>query len=490
MDASKPLKRKHCEDHTGSYSSAKLLSGVLLKRKKVEQALVRFRDLFCKLMCQYKEDQLGNLTAKKKARMEAAMVMNRKYQWENTRKRVGHVLGIEVGDHFQCRVELNVIGLHRQYWSGIDFVGTGRKSLATSIVVTERYDNAKISQDSLVYMGQGGNPNVKSNVVVRDQKLIGGNLALKNSMDAKSPVRVVLKVSGSFVYDGLYLVEKMTQARGKFGKLVFMFTLKRILEQPKACVGVGLRDDVMQNDRDLGRFASFFNPNKRHNFNGSAVKKEVVRMNDVSRGKEKFPIRVVTSMDCIQIPSPFEYIVNNIYSERFKHPILHCTNGFECGPSCKCFSSCINNQVSQHGVQFQLEIFMTELKGWGVRTRSFIPSGSVACEYIGEVCRIGSMPDADDYVFDMGCGKGFIDATRCGNIGRFINHSCTPNLYVKDIMYDHNDMSFPHRMFFAVKDIPAGRELSYDYNNTCKGKHGNEMFELTEEVGILELKSY
>lgn len=67
-----------------------------------------------------------------------------------------------------------------------------------------------------------------------------------------------------------------------------------------------------------------------------------------------------------------------------------------------------------------------------------------------------------------GVGKDFIDATRHGNIGRFINHSCSPNLHVKDIMYDHNDKNFPHKMLFALKDIPAGRELSYDYN-CCKG---------------------
>jgi euchromatic histone-lysine N-methyltransferase len=63
-----------------------------------------------------------------------------------------------------------------------------------------------------------------------------------------------------------------------------------------------------------------------------------------------------------------------------------------------------------------------------------------------------------------GFGKGFIDATRYGNIGRFINHSCSPNLCMKDVIYDNYDKSVPHKMLFAVKDIPAGRELCYDYN--------------------------
>ena len=64
----------------------------------------------------------------------------------------------------------------------------------------------------------------------------------------------------------------------------------------------------------------------------------------------------------------------------------------------------------------------------------------------------------------IGGGKGLIDATDRGNVGRLINHSCSPNLFVKDVMYDHDDRRLPHKMLFALNDMPAGRELSYDYN--------------------------
>lgn len=47
---------------------------------------------------------------------------------------------------------------------------------------------------------------------------------------------------------------------------------------------------------------------------------------------------------------------------------------------------------------------------------------------------------------------------------RFINHNRYPNQHMKDVMYDHNDKSLPHEMLFALKDIIAGREVSYDYN--------------------------
>ncbi|XP_061345436.1 histone-lysine N-methyltransferase, H3 lysine-9 specific SUVH5-like [Gastrolobium bilobum] len=495
------------------------------ERTKVKQALMVYRDLFCKLLSEYEAEQLGHLKPKTKALTEAAMLMRKKHQWEDTKKQVGHVKGIEVGDQFQYRAELNVIGLHRQFSSGIDYIGKGTNSLATSIVVTHRYANAIKSCGSLVYIGHGGNPDVRSkssNVLPHDQKLEVGNLALKNSMDAKSPVRVILMKACArfdgmytfsnsdsncrYIYDGLYLVEKMTQGRGKFGKLVFKFTMNRILEQPATCVS--FKDVIMQNDSSSGRFAGS-TPMKRNKSKGCAAQKDVVRVNDVSKGKEKFPIRLVTSIDCVEIPPSFDYIVDIIYSERFNQPILHgcdCVDGcvdfkkcgcivknggtipydcnkrldsqmkssliYECGPSCKCSKSCIN-RVSQCGIQFQLEIFKTELKGWGVRTRSFVPSGSFVCEYIGEVHHnreAGSRLVVDDYIFNIGDGKGFfIDATRRGNIGRFINHSCSPNLHVHDIFYGHNEKSIPHKVLFAIKDIAAGRELSYNYN-CCKGR--------------------
>ncbi|RYR72444.1 hypothetical protein Ahy_A02g006665 isoform B [Arachis hypogaea] len=488
-----------------------------LRRSKVKQALMIFRNLFSKLFSEYKTDHYDNVKAKFKALNDAAMLMQRKHQWVNCRKRVGHVPGIEVGDRFQYRNELNVVGLHRQFVNGIDYVGKGKNSLATSIVVTNRYDNARNHGGSLVYSGHGWNPNVKGGSMPRDQKLAGGNLALKNSMDAKSPVRVILKVDGksgggiekktndkfSYIYDGLYLVEKMIQERGTHGKLVFKFLLNKLEELPSTCVPP--KDEVIKNVNKFGQL-DIFTLRKRLKTKGCATKNDVIIMNDISNGQEKFPIRVVASTDGIKRPPSFDYIVNNIYVDSFEKPMLcgcDCVNGcvdwekcvcivknggtipydskkrlasglesrviYECGSSCKCSSSCYN-RLSQHGLQFQLEIFNSESKGWGVRTRSFIPAGSFVCEYIGEVHHhreAGSRQKVDSYVVTMVVEKCFIDATRRGNIGRFINHSCCPNLQVMEVMYDDNDKNLPHKIFFALQDIPAGRELSFDYN-ICK----------------------
>ncbi|KAL5067094.1 hypothetical protein RYX36_017981 [Vicia faba] len=512
-----------CEDL--SCSSEKTWKEKILKQKKVKKGLEIFRDLSHKLYCEYKSSGVKNLRAKTKALVEAAMFMKEKHQWENSRKRLGHVDGIEVGDNFQYRPELVVIGLHQQFCGGIDFLGKGQYSLATSIVVGDKYANVIKSSGCLVYEGQGSNPNVKTTAAPpRDQKLEGGNLALMNSVNARSPVRVILKVSGkfngmeewknnvsdySYVYDGLYSVDRMTQERGQFGKLVFKFVLNRITDQSAS---VSSRDVVKiqpasVSSRDVGKEKETFS--KRQKSKGRVLDKDVVRINDISEGKEKFPIRVVTPISCVEKPKPFGYLVKMSYPKMNHSTLLgggcNCENAcvdslkcvciaknnggtiayggnkrlvshmkpsliYECGPSCACSSSCIN-RVSQCGIQFQLEIFKTKSKGWGVRTRSFIPSGSFVCELIGELVhqnngKDGSNLHVDDYIFNI--GGELIDASRHGNIGRFINHSCCPNLCMKDVMYDHKDERVAHKMLFALKDIAAGREVSYDYN-CCKG---------------------
>ena len=52
-----------------------------------------------------------------------------------------------------------------------------------------------------------------------------------------------------------------------------------------------------------------------------------------------------------------------------------------------------------------------------------------------------------------------IDATNSGNIGRFVNHSCTPNCSTRV----ERVAGTKRIMIYAIKDIPAGTEVTYDY---------------------------
>ncbi|ROT61434.1 putative histone-lysine N-methyltransferase eggless [Penaeus vannamei] len=57
-----------------------------------------------------------------------------------------------------------------------------------------------------------------------------------------------------------------------------------------------------------------------------------------------------------------------------------------------------------------------------------------------------------------------MDAKHTGNIGRFLNHSCEPNVFVQNVFVDTHDLRFPWVAFFAISNIRAGTELTWDYS--------------------------
>ncbi|MQL74569.1 hypothetical protein Taro_006931 [Colocasia esculenta] len=155
---------------------------------------------------------------------------------------------------------------------------------------------------------------------------------------------------------------------------------------------------------------------------------------------------------------------------------------YECNSLCSCDKSC-QNRVLQKGVQVKLEVFRTEKKGWAVRAAEAISRGTFVCEYIGEVLndaeanQRGERYDNEgcSYLYDIdahidadGClieGKVpyVIDATKHGNVSRFINHSCSPNLVNYQVLVESMDCQLAHIGLYADQDIAAGEELAYDY---------------------------
>ncbi|CAN1241941.1 YDG domain-containing protein At5g47160 [Linum perenne] len=121
-------------------------------------------------------------------------MLKRKGRWINNERRLGHIPGIEIGDEFGSRAEMVVIGLHREFINGIDTINNDSDLLATCIVATDRYSNNYMgSKNCLHYSGQGGNLKASNGAVVEDQKLTGGNYALRNSIKEKTPLRVIMK---------------------------------------------------------------------------------------------------------------------------------------------------------------------------------------------------------------------------------------------------------------------------------------------------------
>ncbi|TYI70152.1 hypothetical protein E1A91_D08G201900v1 [Gossypium mustelinum] len=491
-------------------------------RNKVRETLRLFQAIFRKLLQEEESKMKEKGKAPKRIDILAAKILKEKGKYVNTGKQIiGPVPGIEVGDEFQYFVELNLVGLHRQSQGGIDYVKQGDKIIATSIIASGGYENDLDNSDVLCYMGQGGNVMQKGKQP-EDQKLERGNLALANSRFVKNPVRVIrgetkssstlLEARGkTYVYDGLYSVEEFKQEPGPHGKLVYKYKLVRIPGQPELTWKVVKKSKV----------------------------REGLCVHDISLGKEVIPISAINTIDS-EKPPPFEYVCHMIYPDwcrpippkgcgctkgcselgkcscvmKNEGEIPYNHNGaiveakplvYECGPNCNCPPSCYN-RVSQHGIKIQLEIFKTESRGWGVRSLNSISSGTFICEYAGELLEDREAEERkgnDEYLFDIGNNidsslwdglsnllpdahssscqvvheSGFtIDAARCGNIGRFINHSCSPNLYAQNVLYDHEDTRIPHIMFFAAENIPPLQELTYHYNymiDQVRDENGN-----------------
>uniref|UniRef100_A0A8C5LGW0 Histone-lysine N-methyltransferase SETMAR n=1 Tax=Jaculus jaculus TaxID=51337 RepID=A0A8C5LGW0_JACJA len=148
---------------------------------------------------------------------------------------------------------------------------------------------------------------------------------------------------------------------------------------------------------------------------------------------------------------------------------------FECNVLCQCGEHC-TNRVVQRGLQFHLQVFQTDKKGWGLRTLQLIPKGRFVCEYAGEVLGLSEVRrrihlqtayDSNyiiairEHVYNGQVMETFVDPTYIGNIGRFLNHSCEPNLLMIPVRIDS---MVPKLALFAAKDILPGQELSYDYS--------------------------
>ncbi|KAF5177331.1 Histone-lysine N-methyltransferase, H3 lysine-9 specific protein [Thalictrum thalictroides] len=212
-------------------------------RNKVRETLRLFQ-IICRKLTRNEEENCKT----RRVDLVTASLMKKNNKWINTGNQIlGVVPGVEIGDEFQYRVELSIIGLHHPYQSGIDYMKRRSKIVATSIVASGGYDDAICDSNVLIYSGQGGCP--VRGATATDQKLVRGNLALKTSMDEGTPVRVIrgfdkthghnyttMIMAAGFTYDGLYLVEKYWKQKGRYGTNVFMFQLRRIPGQPESVI--------------------------------------------------------------------------------------------------------------------------------------------------------------------------------------------------------------------------------------------------------------
>jgi SET domain-containing protein len=139
----------------------------------------------------------------------------------------------------------------------------------------------------------------------------------------------------------------------------------------------------------------------------------------------------------------------------------------ECSSSCHMKSRC-GNQCFALRRYAAVEVRPTGAKGHGLFCTSPLHRGQFVIEYVGEVVcgsekerRIALYANSPHFYLMALRGDDSIDATRRGNMSRFINHSCAPNCETQK----WEVAGKPCVGLFALTDIPAGTELTFDYKS-------------------------
>lgn len=108
------------------------------------------------------------------------------------------------------------------------------------------------------------------------------------------------------------------------------------------------------------------------------------------------------------------------------------------------------------------------IHNWGLFSMQDIEPQDMVIEYIGE-CISSLVADLREAKYEkQGIGSSYlfrsdrstvIDATKMGNLARFINHSCDPNCHAQVISI----RSQKKIVFYAKRAIAEGEEITYNY---------------------------
>lgn len=174
---------------------------------------------------------------------------------------------------------------------------------------------------------------------------------------------------------------------------------------------------------------------------------------------------------------------------------------YECFDACKCRDQC-GNRLLQFGPRTGLTIVESATLGptqLGLVSQSALNVGAFVCEYAGEILTAAeaerrhrtSKPGDMNYIVclierstgnDRTVHRTFIDPSKRGNIGRYLNHSCEPNCEIVSVRVDGPiprlgmqftcffclkceliSICFCLTGIFTNKYVAANEELCFDY---------------------------
>ncbi|XP_057371312.1 uncharacterized protein LOC130692251 isoform X2 [Daphnia carinata] len=240
---------------------------------------------------------------------------------------------------------------------------------------------------------------------------------------------------------------------------------------PKAMeIEVEMRDDYEHEDKNL-----LYTP---VNIPGSGV--DDVIFAEQFEGCACCGTCVDTNCGCIRGGTPFYYSGCGLADPDIPPNLI-----YECHVNCQCDSKC-SNRLVQKGPHIGLSLMDAGPKGIGLWCEMDLPKGAFVCEYAGEVIgaeearrRYAKQKSLGlrNYIFALREHFGketspvltYIDPSCIGNIGRYINHSCDPNLLIVPV---RTDTVVPKICLFARRNITAYTELTFDYGGGAEPIQG------------------
>uniref|UniRef100_A0A663MLF7 SET domain containing 1B, histone lysine methyltransferase n=1 Tax=Athene cunicularia TaxID=194338 RepID=A0A663MLF7_ATHCN len=133
--------------------------------------------------------------------------------------------------------------------------------------------------------------------------------------------------------------------------------------------------------------------------------------------------------------------------------------------------SCDSDLLKFNQLKFRkkkLKFCKSHIHDWGLFAMEPIAADEMVIEYVGQNIRQVIADMREKRYEDEGIGSSYmfrvdhdtiIDATKCGNFARFINHSCNPNCYAKVITVE----SQKKIVIYSKQHINVNEEITYDY---------------------------
>ena len=260
---------------------------------------------------------------------------------------------------------------------------------------------------------------------------------------------------------------------------------------------------------------------------GSTIKNEKVKYVDISCGKEHLPINL-NSKERTKLIKKFDYINNYITDSQILNKqiddyllpksnccdcVINClpescpcisshAQIYECNENCKCGLLC-STRIVQNGITKKLLVkYINKSKGFGVFADEDINKGEFVCEYIGIIIskteaenkiNLNHKKQKSNYILQIKEIYSkveintYIDAETFGGVGRFINHSCDPNLYFEFVRISH---FIPHVAFYANRKILKGEELTFMYCDIAEGDSTSSLSYKKCECGAKNCKKF